>query len=323
MTGKKIIFVWSFLFSLCRANAENDSGSVFLSALKHRSMHYVELGEKSGIVFQLHRLGGPFLGYRLSFTDTIFRQADSSAYLFAGKRTAIQMANDRMYLVIRDTVRNKIKRIQVDTSGYSAEANAKINNAYWWTNFFRLLNDFRAGFILPDFGYWEGDGLWESFGEKRDTYFRYFIPVANARIQALRDSFTAQEKPNTRITRYLIDNIASLDYNTLKDSLTKLPSEYPYKSEYFNAVIDSVCARRPDLFFRLAEDLPDQRDVIFASADNRREIRKKLKEVAPDSPLKKEFLKGKRREKFYNIAGTTGILLVDALIIYGLVILIT
>jgi hypothetical protein len=94
----------------------------------------------------------------------------------------------------------------------------------------------------------------------------------------------------------VIKNIGSIDYTSLKDSISKLPVKDESAKGYVGAIINSVCNNRPALFFKLAEDMPDRKEMLFEAFYDKETIRK-LKAVETDSDAKKEFLKAKKKEK--------------------------
>jgi tetrahydromethanopterin S-methyltransferase subunit G len=113
------------------------------------------------------------------------------------------------------------------------------------------------------------------------------------------------------LTNSLIQNIKTIDYNFLKDSLTRLPAEFRSTSWYYGTVINEVSKQRPEYFFRLAEDFPNNRNVIFMAAEDNKQVIQSLKAVENHTDIKKEFFKERKFGKMmpYKIIGTYAIVI--------------
>jgi hypothetical protein len=98
---KKLFLVLVVIFDLTDVHGQNDLDKPFLASVKSKNLLYIHLEGKSGTVFKLgSRKGGHLLGYSMIFIDTIFKQLDTSAFYYSGKKTRLQKEKDKMYLII-------------------------------------------------------------------------------------------------------------------------------------------------------------------------------------------------------------------------------
>lgn len=67
-------------------------------------------------------------------------------------------------------------------------------------------------------------------------------------------------------------------------------------NQYQLIMLESLAMKRPDLFFELAEALPDQKEYLFDQVYIG-DAAKSLKKFETDSLIKKEFLKYRRKER--------------------------
>ena len=112
-----------------------------------------------------------------------------------------------------------------------------------------------------------------------------------------------QEK-NIALTNYLVQNIKTLDYKTLSDSLVKIPTEFGNQGSYYITITNEIAKVNPDYFFRLCEDFPQNKTIIFTSVENT-EVISGLKAVEGHDQIKKEFFRDRRFGKTipYKIIG--------------------
>ena len=300
---KKSAFLLLFLTQLKIVQGQDSAGRVLLSAGKQ--LFYVELNGEQGTLFSLGRwLDIAGRGYSIIYTDTITKQAGTSEFLFAGDKTTIQQAGNKLYLVAPQ--RKGTKKMEIDTTTNTILINTNINNAYWWDNFLKLCNDINSTFKMHHYSFHNGFALWKSFDNK-SIYYKDFRVFADNRIKMLKDSIVAAQTPYVLLTNEIIKNIATIDYASLKDSVSKLSEIVSklsagnvYKSAYFGTVINSICNNRPELFFKLAEDMPGKREMLFDAVSDK-ETLKKLEATATNSAVKKEFFKAKKRDKAFTV----------------------
>ena len=141
--------------------------------------------------------------------------------------------------------------------------------------------------------------------------------AGHARLKEMRDSISQEQDKYVSVTNSLVQNIETIEYGSLKDSLDKLPSASSPNSKYFSAVINEVAKRRPDYFFRLAEDFPDKRSAIFNSVENNKQVIAGLKAVEGHKDAKREFFRSKKFDKHMPIR-----IIVTTLVAVGIIILV-
>ena len=279
----RFVLLWTTYLFITTAYGQNDTAITYFSAKNGKILCLIE--GKSGTMFQLgSRAGGHLSGYSLVFTDTLQIQTDTSTAYYSGKKIWIEKKKTKMYLFYKHK-KYRIKKIE-----NIKEINYNINSAYWWSSFAKMYSDISHKCPWTDFSWTDSEIFWESFNNKNSSY-KVFIPFAKIQIEKVRDSILNIEIPRTELTKKLINNISSIDYSELKESLLKLPTDY---SKYFGTVIRVICDQSPELFFKLAEDLPQKRDYIFRMPYRNSETMKRLKSVQTDSPVKKEFFQEKR-----------------------------
>lgn len=273
--------------ALLPAGAQN-AAETYLLAPVHKPYHYryVEVAGASATVFHLGAWvdkGGS--GFRLYAMDAIAHRPDPG-----GAATVVQ-EGERVYLNYRES--GKWKRLRMDTTVNEKEVYRKINNGYWWSRFPALAAEIGPLFPWIYFTWRNGFALWDSLPAK-DLYYKDFQPYADRRLKEIRDSIIATQTPPTRLTQYLIQNIPAMEYAAIRDSFLLLPP-YDYgRSRYMETVADQICLHRPELFFRLAEDLPYRRHELFSAVTKIGQTIKNLRAVQTGSPLKKQFLQWAR-----------------------------
>ncbi|MEI9808740.1 MAG: hypothetical protein WDO16_13265 [Bacteroidota bacterium] len=234
--------------------------------------------------------------------------------MFTGDKATIREAGNKLYLVAQH--RKGTKKMEIDTVSNPDLANTHINNAYWWDKFFGLCKEINATFTLHHYSFRNGIALWDSFDNK-GIYYKDFKLYADSRIQTIRDSIIAAQTPYVALANELTANMATIDYASLKERLPNLITENSNRTEYFATVVHSICNNRPELFFKLAEDLPGKKEMLFDAVDDKETI-KKLKAIESDSPAKKDFLKAKKKDKAFRTKMITNVALGAAVLGAGI-----
>jgi hypothetical protein len=301
---QKIILIFVFLFFLPLVKSQNLSERCFLSTANNKDLFYIELLGNRGIVFRLGKWmdkGGS--GYSIIYSDTIVKNSDSKDFIFSGNKSKIECIQNKLYLIDQESVHRNHNRFEIDTVANIDLFNSTLNNAYWWDNFFTLNKEINSTFMWQHYSFRNGFGLWESFDNK-GVYYKNFETYADSLIKELRDSISTIHKAFTELTNELLSGIFTIEYVELKQKLLILPAEYKSQSWYFGTVINAICMNRPELFFALADDLPDKKEYIFSLVDSKESI-KKLKKVNTDSSSEKAFSREKRKDKSFAIIGIT------------------
>jgi hypothetical protein len=180
--------------------------------------------------------------------------------------------------IVFEVQNKKASKYQLDASTNTAAVNTNLNNAYFLDHFIALSDELNKAYPLNNYSFRAGFSRWNSLDNKEAPHAE-FKNYADARLKEMRDSISQEQDKYVSVTNSLVQNIETIEYGSLKDSLDKLPSASSPNSKYFSAVINEVAKRRPDYFFRLAEDFPDKRSAIFNSVENNKQVIAGLKAV--------------------------------------------
>ncbi|MDF3026112.1 MAG: hypothetical protein K0S23_419 [Fluviicola sp.] len=193
-----------------------------------------------------------------------------------------------------------------------------INRAYWEVLYRKTINQINSDYpLFSDYYYRNGPLVWESFDFKQ-ALPEEFESLANRQNELIRDSLA-----NTNMRLIALNDSIEKHMNVLtpemlkKNFLSRPLHDYSY-GMYTDEMLESVAEKRPDLFFDLAEALPNERTFIFDQVVYSR-ANKALKRYNTDSPIKKEYLKYKRRENWKGGLALTGAVLLETGIIGGLI----
>jgi hypothetical protein len=284
---RSIITTGCILISLASSGQESASNSQFLTSVRKTHGVFIELSRDAGTVFTMgYMIDKAGTGYVLDSVYTITPQPGTSSYYYADQRPALESKEGRQYVSFPG-YKSKIKHSEVKTVDDLKDLNYKLNNGYWWKQFLKLSNEMNARYKWFHYTFRAGFPLWKSF-TNQDIYYRDFMVFADNKIKILRDSIIKAQLISSGTTEFLITNIPTIEYTVLKDSLFTLPDAYDHK--YFGQVVNEICLKRPELFFRLADDIPDKRSALFGVFIDK-EARRKLKQVQTDSPSKKFYFK--------------------------------
>ena len=307
-TIKVAVLICAFFLQATASCAQ--PASIWLSPVKKRYDYQVELNDKTGVVFGINYwMDKAGSGYTIGLTDTIARKSGTNGD-YKGKNVSLENAQGKIFLIVNGG--RKPIRIEMDTSGNTNAARIRINNGYWWKSFIQLSDRVNNEFPLYHYSFRIGFDMWDSFKNKDAPYSDFFL-FADEKIKRLSDSVRAIQIPYVLLTERLIDRASTIEYAALKDSLLLLPTvpigNYDESSvNYFRRVIQAVGLTRPELFFKLAEDMPDKKDMIFSAAtfgpDNK-ELIETLKSAKTNSPAKSEFFKERSRDKRTAVAAMT------------------
>ena len=275
--------------------AQTSDKRVFLETSKRANHYYVDLHETDALVFEMETfLRGPEMGYAIRNIDTLARQSDGA---YTGRQMKIIRKKDALYLIRESKKKKEMPLVNVADS---ASANAHLNNAYYLERYFEMSKEINNVFPLWN-GSWDRFSTWQSLDNKEINY-RAFRVFADERIKLMKDSIVEEQNRCTVLMNYLIQNIATINYMALRDSVAKLlvndSSAYKlvYQQQpgaYFQKVIYLVAKEQPEFFFRLAEEYTSKnRYYIFNSIDTRnKEVLAKLKLVEGHDNIKKAFFK--------------------------------
>ncbi|HYE55119.1 MAG TPA: hypothetical protein VD996_09760 [Chitinophagaceae bacterium] len=257
------------------ANGQTADCNHFLGPVKNRRMVYAALDGDSATIFRLGMwLDKRGTGYSI---DTSLRIAVSQ----------IERSEGKLYVDVPGKA-SKMQKVQLD-SARAGDVNGLINNACWWDNFLKLTAEIKPQLKYYHFSFREGFGYWEKLSNTTDCY-KDFKVFAGNRIRQIRDSLLTEELAYARIADHIINNMATIDYQEVKDSIVKLPTD-SYPHYHLRAVVNEITRTRPEFFFKLADDLPELKGTLFAVGDWTRQAIKNLRGVDTASPSKKHFFR--------------------------------
>ena len=296
-----IILLFNFPVVFGQSNKE----IVFLETKSKAHLYYVELNGSNGKVFEM----GSYLdkagsGYSIRSTDTLIQQSDG---VYIGKNTKVFSENKNLYL---ETKNKKIKKFMVGPPADLTMVYTNLNNAYYLDNFFSMCDELNKTYTLNNYSFRNGFSFCRELQNKELDHLQFRI-FANNRLKDIKDSISSVQNQYVALTNNLIQNIKTIDYTLLKDSLTRLPADFRGTSWYFGTVINEISKHRPDFFFRLAEDLPNNRSVIFMAVEDEKQVLQALRAVENHNEIKKEFFKDRKFGKtmLYKIIGTYAIVI--------------
>lgn len=194
-----------------------------------------------------------------------------------------------------------------------------INRAYWDVLYRKTIDQVNRDYpLFSDYYYGNGPSVWESFDFKQ-ALPEEFETLANRHNELLSDSLSNTNLKLIALNDSIKNQMNTLTLEVLKRNFLSHPLyNYSY-SQYTDELLESVAEKRPDLFFDLAESLPNERKFIFDQVIYARNANKALKRYDTDSPIKKEYLKYKRKENWKGGLILTGAVLLETAVIGGLV----
>ena len=299
---KQMAAIFLLLLFLSASGQENADSVLFQTQGKMR-LHYVDLRGTGGKVYSMGRyLDKAGSGYSIAATDTLIIHEDGS---YSGNKTKVVKENNKLYLIITG---KKTSKFLLNTVKDPDLSNYNLNNAYYLDHYFKMCEELNKLYPLNHNSFRNGFWMWKEIPNKSMDYL-VFRDFADKRLKEIKDSISEVQNRYVRLTNYIIGNLQTPDYHLLKDSLTKLPAEYKSSSWYYGTVVNEIAKQRPEYFFRLAEDFPDNQNLIFGSIENSKQVIQGLKAVEGHGDAKKAFFKDRRfgRTMPYKIIATYAI----------------
>jgi hypothetical protein len=286
----KKIALLSLSFGLLVSVFAQTGTSLLLEPLGKKVLLYVDLEKDSCLMFQLtYFMDKAGTGYNLEEIDTMY-PTDSTFHSYRGVKSTLEIVDHKAYVHVPGYKPFKGKRTRMGSYHDDPEiVYDRIKNGYWWRQFLKLSDEINLMFPWQHFSFRNGFGYWDHL-EKKHYQYNNFREVADKNINFLRDSLIAAESQHTRTTKYVTENIATIEYAALKDSLLSLPRS-SYMHRYFNVLINEVCLNRPEFFFRLMDDLPNLKVDFIYAVDRNKATMEKLRSVDTDSRSKRDFFK--------------------------------
>lgn len=195
-----------------------------------------------------------------------------------------------------------------------------INHSYWTALYRETILEVVAAY--PHFHEYQypshhidNPGLWESLTFKQSNPEAFKV-LATERNKRLKDSLLQTNEWLTALNDSIERNMYTLSPEELTSNLMSRPIDLSAYDEYQEIMLESVARNRPDLFFDLAEALPEKRTYLFDRIYLPAAV-KSLKRFDTEAPVKKEFVKYHRRERLKAGLVITGASLLEVGVIGG------
>lgn len=194
-----------------------------------------------------------------------------------------------------------------------------INHTYWDAVYRKTINETKHNYpLFEEYYYRNGSVIWRSFDFKQASPEEFEV-LANRQNELLKDSLSNTNLELIALNDSIEKHMDSLTLEELKGNFLSRPLHHYAYGEYTDQMLGSVAEKRPDLFFELVESLPNEKEFIFDQVMYTRDANKVLKKYHTDSPVKKEYLKYKRRENLKGGFILTGAILLETGMIGGLI----
>jgi hypothetical protein len=186
-----------------------------------------------------------------------------------------------------ETKLEKTAKYPIDFTKNNAIINKNLNNACIFDNYTKMCRDLETRY--PFSNPWHNDvfSIWESVDQKDQNYLK-FRPIAAQIIAEVKDSLSKIQDEYSSTYNFIKSNLPQIEYTTLRESLQKIPVGY---IGYNKQTIIEIARKQPTYYFRLAEDLPEQRYYIFSAIEREEGLHKGLKAVEGHDAIKKKFFK--------------------------------
>jgi hypothetical protein len=288
-----VLIALLILPALCVSQPADDS-SFYASVEKH-ARYYVRRTQDEAIVYTMGSYAHPLgKGYSIRRIDTLQRQGDR----FVGKELSVEWNNNEG--ILRESGRKKATHLVPDD-----RAMVNLNNGYFLDTYFKMSDDLNLEFPLAHHWSLTGFEVWERIGPK-DMSHQKFKLYADKRIKTIRDSLAIAQNRYVANKDFLLKNLSSLDYPTLRDSISQLPPDLKPDTEYFALVVTELARTRPSDYLTYVEENPAKRDALFINVQDDDRAVTAIRNVDGHKVSKKQFLKERRSGKLltYGI-GTT------------------
>jgi hypothetical protein len=281
-------------FSL-HATAQTKS---YLATAGKKDLHYVALSGEQAIVYKMgtymHKGGS---GKSITLTDTLL---PLNLNEYKGKVYTL-IRKDTSYTLSRD---NGSSRYKAETEYDIKKVNRDLNNAYFLESHFKLCDRLATEFPLHHYSYVNAYWVWNDLRGKSMDHEK-FMKRTDTIVTATYDSISRQQIAFTRTMNFILDHASSASYSTLKDSISTLPITWRVNDGYFDKAANHLSKTNPEYFYKLLQDFPQNKDLVYSSVSLDPQLVNQLKNVQGYDSEKKEFIKDRNYSKRmpYQIAG--------------------
>jgi len=270
------------LFILLNSSGQNN---VFYKTSKKQNVHYATLNDSFAIVYKMgYYKDKAGTGPAVLKTDTLVRISGQD---FKGKSYLISKQAGILYLMTENAKKNTLV-----TEPDMSKVNTELNNAYFLKSYFALSDKLNKEFPLNHYSFRNGYYAWDRI-TKRNISHHEFIRQTDKEINSVYDSISNKQQLFTNTARFIKENAGRTDYSFLRDSLFKLPVEFCPRSCYFSKSVYQLAKADPKNFYKILEDFPDYKTIIYFAVDEDKELVRRLMQVQGYDKLKKEFSKKK------------------------------
>lgn len=280
---KRILTGICLLFSII-ASAQNNFSKGIYEFKNKLHLYYVDTRGEQVFVYGM---GGYYdkagSGYAISWTDTLTKQADVR---YQGRKSWMVVENDKLYLVV--TGKKEKKRLLTAVPDL-ARAYTNLNNAHYLRHYFKLSDELNKKYKLNHHSFRNAYFTWDSLANK-DMEYLAFRRFADERLQRIMDSISREQDRYVATSNYIIENLSTLKYDRLKDSLLTLPVDYMPESAYHGTVICAIAKQQPHYFFKLAEEFPAWRTLMYFAVDRDKDAMATLRSVEGYAEMKRAVL---------------------------------
>lgn len=304
----KYISVTSLLLLICGLASAQDR--FFLQTSSKRDAWYVDMRNKSAVAYKMgiyYDKAGT--APAILSADTLLLQPDGS---YTGTYTKIMRENNAFVLYTNSRKRNKHRLGKVENEG---AATTRLNNAWYVGQYVKMTDTLNKSYPFTHHSFRGGFYTWQTLSYKEMDYLE-FRTVAGRQLKAFEDSVRNVHNGFMATTNYITQHLSTIAYDTLKHHITRLPllQQYEGIGWYRGAMMKEVARQRPEYFWKLTRDFPDNRNLVFWTVRQDKTIMRGLNAVAGYDDMKKEFDRAKKEDRKAATMGTISIIAGAALL---------
>lgn len=284
-------------------SAQTNPNEVFLHS---KDQNYAILKGDTAFVYSLgifyHKLGD----YKcLRGIDTLLKNTNNS---FMGKKHSVSLEHKGW--VLTQKFEKKIYKTSLDTAKNITNTYYTLNLGYYLTQYSDMSREINKLYPLTQLHDTGAYQAWIVLPSK-DIHYLDFRKLADKHISTIKQVAIQKLEKHESIKGFIAQNAKTAPYEVLRDSLSKLSTgkerqQDTEKWRYYLKAVHEIAEQKPEFFFKLAEDLPDnQHDIFFSINFNEKELLAKLKLAEGNKAVKKRFFKAKRSDKRFAIVAVT------------------
>ena len=258
---------------------------LFLQSDVKYKLHYIQVYPQFAFVYEM----GSYLdkaGSGPSFIWSDSLNIDPGGG-YSGKHSKLVLINDHLFLDTKVRISRRFFLVPVKDQ---VRANRDLNNAYYLGEYFKMTDEFNHSHPLQHHSFRSAFNFWET-NKSKELSHDDFRTIANAEIKIIRDSLETEHRHFELITDEIVKNIKSAGYDYIKERFEKLPAQYAGESRYLEIAVIETGFNHPEFIYRLAQDLPGKKVVMFYIISSNKKLKQLLKSVDGYEELKKESLK--------------------------------